>query len=78
MISVHIKISERVSKTIDIEIIIPNPTRLDFVVQLPAWRPGRYEMQNFAKNISTFKSFGSNGSEINHCKTYFPFFLPTC
>jgi predicted metalloprotease with PDZ domain len=68
MISVHIKISERVSKTIDIEIIIPNPTRLDFVVQLPAWRPGRYEMQNFAKNISTFKSFGSNGLEINHCK----------
>ena len=26
-------------------------------LQLPAWRPGRYELQNFAKNIQRFEVF---------------------
>lgn len=35
----------------------------DFIeVQLPAWRPGRYEIQNFAKNIQKFEVTGANGS----------------
>ena len=27
------------------------------VIQLPIWRPGRYQAQNFAKNIPILKAF---------------------
>jgi len=30
------------------------------IVQLPAWRPGRYELGNFAKNIRDFKVYNSD------------------
>ncbi len=33
-------------------------------LQLPAWRPGRYELANFAKNIQQFKAFGDNGQAL--------------
>ena len=34
------------------------------VLQLPAWRPGRYELQHFAKNIQYFGVYGSDGSPL--------------
>ncbi|WP_428655587.1 M61 family metallopeptidase [Runella sp.] len=33
-------------------------------VQLPAWRPGRYELQNFAKNIQKFEIFDGAGNPL--------------
>lgn len=30
-------------------------------IQFPAWRPGRYELGNFAKNVRNFKAFDANG-----------------
>lgn len=33
-------------------------------LQLPSWRPGRYEIQNFAKNIQKFGVFGINGHAL--------------
>ena len=30
-------------------------------IRLPAWRPGRYEIQNFAKNILYVKAFNNDG-----------------
>src|SRR5690606_20849150 len=30
-------------------------------VQLPAWRPGRYELGNFAKNIQRIEAFDREG-----------------
>ncbi len=34
------------------------------VLQLPAWRPGRYELQNFAKNIRQFGVFDAQGQPL--------------
>ena len=34
------------------------------IVQLSSWRPGRYEMGNFAKNISHVKAFNSSNENI--------------
>lgn len=34
-------------------------------VQLPAWRPGRYELGNFAKNVRNFKVFDSNNQLVS-------------
>ncbi|MBL7917583.1 MAG: M61 family peptidase, partial [Bacteroidia bacterium] len=31
------------------------------LLQLPAWRPGRYELGNFAKNIKKLEAFGKDG-----------------
>ena len=45
----------RGSKFLDIEFIIENNKEEAVFVQLPAWRPGRYELANFAKNIQKFE-----------------------
>lgn len=45
---------------IDIEYIIDNVNSDKLKVQLPAWRPGRYELGNFAKNIQKWEAFDEN------------------
>lgn len=37
-------------------------------IQLPAWRPGRYELQNFAKNIQKFGVFDVEGNALSFRK----------
>jgi predicted metalloprotease with PDZ domain len=40
------------------------------VIQLPIWRPGRYQTQNFAKNIPVLKAYtASSGDALNIQKT---------
>ncbi|MCO5260919.1 MAG: hypothetical protein M9916_12315 [Crocinitomicaceae bacterium] len=41
-----------------------NPT-----IQLPSWRPGRYELGNFAKNVKGFKVFSDAGKPVEFHKT---------
>lgn len=49
------------SRWINISINI-NDINSDFLeLQLPSWRPGRYELGNFAKNVSGFYAVGKNG-----------------
>lgn len=38
------------------------------VIQLPSWRPGRYELGNFAKNIKGFKVFNAAGKRVDFQK----------
>ena len=38
-------------------------------LQLPAWRPGRYELGNFAKNIKKVDVFGENDEVLSYLKT---------
>ncbi|MDP4867792.1 MAG: hypothetical protein NWR10_02680, partial [Crocinitomicaceae bacterium] len=38
-------------------------------LELPSWRPGRYEIGNFAKNIKGFKAFGDNNQPLPFEKT---------
>lgn len=37
-------------------------------LQLPAWRPGRYELGNFAKNIKRVDVVNENGTVLNYTK----------
>jgi predicted metalloprotease with PDZ domain len=37
-------------------------------LQFPTWRPGRYELGNFAKNIQKFEVFGGSGKELKFTK----------
>jgi predicted metalloprotease with PDZ domain len=54
---------------IHIEAIFPVDTEQTFVY-LPTWRPGRYELGNFAKNIKHFQVFGSDNKPLNFKKTH--------
>jgi predicted metalloprotease with PDZ domain len=50
------------SHFIDVEFELKNVASDSVELQLPAWRPGRYELQNFAKNIQTFEVFDENNN----------------
>ena len=38
-------------------------------IQFPRWRPGRYELGNFAKNVRAFQAFDSDGKTLVCYKT---------
>jgi predicted metalloprotease with PDZ domain len=48
------------------EIDVPNEP---FSLQFPAWRPGRYEFGNFAKNVRSFKVANELGEPLKFEKT---------
>ncbi len=54
---------------IDIEFIADKIDQDELLVNLPAWRPGRYEMGNFAKNVQKWKAYDSNGNVLVSEKT---------
>lgn len=39
------------------------------IVRLPSWRPGRYQIQNFAKNIKNVQAYDADGKGIDIKKT---------
>lgn len=55
---------------ITIEATLENVKQDIIEIQLPSWRPGRYELGNFAKNVRKFTVLDSKGSEL-------PFFKVT-
>jgi predicted metalloprotease with PDZ domain len=57
MIKYKISSENPQSHFLNIEMVIDNIQSDKIELQLPAWRPGRYELQNFAKNIQRFEVF---------------------
>ena len=49
---------------IDIDLKVKTRGEKSILFQLPAWRPGRYELADFAKNIQKWNAFDENGNEI--------------
>jgi predicted metalloprotease with PDZ domain len=49
---------------IDIEFRIQNLDAPELLIALPNWRPGRYEMGNFAKNIRSFAVLDAQGNPL--------------
>lgn len=54
---------------IDIEVSIP-VSGDQTLVYLPTWRPGRYELGNFAKNIKHFQIFGLDNKQVKFQKIH--------
>ncbi|CAN5352436.1 PDZ domain-containing protein [soil metagenome] len=48
--------------------IVKDIDRDEMLVQLPSWRPGRYELQNFAKNVLHWQALNENGETLAHLK----------
>lgn len=51
-----------------IEAELDNITEDSIELQLPSWRPGRYELGNFAKNVRNFKVKGTNNEDLTFFK----------
>ncbi|MBI3500798.1 MAG: M61 family metallopeptidase [Bacteroidetes bacterium] len=60
--------SEPQKHLIDIEFIADKISADETLIQLPAWRPGRYELGNFAKNVKTFSAFDEKGNQLSFHK----------
>jgi predicted metalloprotease with PDZ domain len=53
------------SHYVDIQVEIKSNNRSQVKLQLPAWRPGRYELVNFAKNIQKWSAKDENGNVLS-------------
>ncbi len=54
---------------LDLELVIDDISTDTLELHLPNWRPGRYQIQNFAKNIRRFEVYSENGSPLPYRKT---------
>ena len=64
---IHYKLSLKnpSSHYIDVDLTITDITTPILELQLPSWRPGRYELGNFAKNIKRVDVVNEHGSILN-------------
>lgn len=63
MIKHQISFSNPLTHFLDITIIIPENKEQELYLQLPAWRPGRYELQHFAQKLRGVTA-SANGQAI--------------
>lgn len=54
---------------LDIEFIAGDIQSEHVFIQLPSWRPGRYELGNFAKNIQKWEALDTSGNPLPFEKT---------
>ena len=53
-----------ISHFVEIEMHVSDIDGDEVVFQLPSWRPGRYEIANFAKNIRKRKAVNKNNEAV--------------
>jgi predicted metalloprotease with PDZ domain len=53
---------------INVKIVITAHKGSTLNLHLPAWRPGRYQLQNFAKNIRNFSAYDAKGNILPYKK----------
>jgi predicted metalloprotease with PDZ domain len=68
--AIHFKLSSthRVSHYTEIEMRIENIEADEIILELPSWRPGRYELGNFAKNIRKWKAVNLKNEPLSFRK----------
>lgn len=52
------------SRYIQVEATTENSEKKNIEIQLPSWRPGRYELGNFAKNVRNFRAYDADMREL--------------
>ncbi len=57
------------SHYIDVDLTINDITSTTLELQLPSWRPGRYELGNFAKNVKRVDVLDEQGNSLKYTKT---------
>ncbi|MFT6844439.1 MAG: putative metalloprotease with PDZ domain [Flavobacteriales bacterium] len=69
MIHYQLSANQLSNHWLSIAVTFPTINKNLLVVQLPSWRPGRYELGNFAKNVRSFKVVNGKGECLEHLKT---------
>ncbi|HYG39478.1 MAG TPA: M61 family peptidase [Cytophagales bacterium] len=64
MIEYKISFNNPLTHIIDVEVLFPTVEEEYILINLPAWRPGRYELANYAKNIIKLQAFTFDESPI--------------
>jgi len=64
MVRYQIQIENPLSSFIQVKTFIPTQEKDILHLQLPAWRPGRYELQNFAQKIQRFSVTDTNQNQV--------------
>ncbi|MFC5271133.1 M61 family metallopeptidase [Adhaeribacter terreus] len=64
MIHYHVSYNNPLSYFLQIEMRIPALQQPVLHLQLPAWRPGRYELQNFAQKIRKFEILDNDSQPV--------------
>lgn len=64
MLHYHFSTQNPLTGYLQVKITIDQLNSPDLYLQLPAWRPGRYELQNFAQKIQGVEVLGQNGSPL--------------
>ncbi len=54
----------RTSHFLEIEMSIDGVDSEELILELPSWRPGRYELGNFSKNIRAWQAFNEKGESL--------------
>lgn len=67
----HYKVSYQhySSQFLYIELTVTGISKAETFVRIPAWRPGRYELGTFAKNIRNWKAYDEKGNLLESRKT---------
>ena len=68
MLHYHISYQWPTLHWLNLELSVSEVTSDTTFLQLPAWRPGRYELGNFAKNVRRFQVVDHHGQELTHRK----------
>lgn len=69
MIHYKLHLKNPSSHYIDVDLTITEITSPTIELQLPAWRPGRYELGNFAKNVKRVDVLDEQGNSLKYTKT---------
>lgn len=69
MIHYKLSVHSPASHYIDVVLTVDAVAGPRLELQLPAWRPGRYELGNFAKNIRKVEAFDANGNTLSYTKS---------
>jgi predicted metalloprotease with PDZ domain len=68
MIRYKLFLKNPASHYIYVDLVIDNITTDTILLQLPAWRPGRYELGNFAKNVKRVDVVDEKGNSLEYKK----------
>ncbi|ARS36571.1 M61 family metallopeptidase [Pontibacter actiniarum] len=64
MIYYHLSFQNPLTHFLDVRITVKDNQQQELYLQLPAWRPGRYELQHFAQKLSAVTAT-ANGESLN-------------
>jgi predicted metalloprotease with PDZ domain len=68
MITYHVSYTRPHRHFITFDAVFPHDGKGALKLQLPSWRPGRYELGLFARNVRNWQAYAADGTSLPFCK----------